>query len=77
MAQKLSPALLALDDLGQMGIRTVDADNAVQFHPVEIVADAVDGIWVTGLPAAATIITVGQELVVAGEKVEPVFTTTN
>jgi multidrug efflux system membrane fusion protein len=70
MAQKVSPALFALDDEGRIGIRTVDAQNRVVYYPVEIVRTDVDGVWVSGLPDSATIITVGQELVVAGEEVD-------
>ena len=70
LAQKVSPALFALDDAGRVGVRTVDADQRVEFHLVEIVADDVDGVWVTGLPDRTTLITVGQEFVVAGERVD-------
>ncbi|MBT4162182.1 MAG: efflux RND transporter periplasmic adaptor subunit [Gammaproteobacteria bacterium] len=70
-AQKISPALLVLDDSGQMGVRTVDGDNSVEFSPVRIVSDEIDGIWVEGLSEVTRVITVGQQLVVAGEKVDP------
>jgi len=73
LAQKISPALISLDDEGEIGIRTVNEDNVVEFHHIEILADANDGIWVHGLPNRAGVITVGQELVTAGERVDPVF----
>lgn len=73
LAQKISPALISLDDAGEIGIRTVNKSNIVEFHHVEILADASDGIWVHGLPNRAGVITVGQELVTAGERVDPVF----
>ena len=69
-AHKISPAVLALDDAGNIGVRIVDAQERVYFQRVAIVADADDGVWVRGLPAVATLITVGQELVVAGERVD-------
>ena len=69
LAHKITPAVLALDDEGRVGTRIVDADNRVRFLLVEIVDDERDGVWVTGLPREATLITVGQELVVAGERV--------
>jgi multidrug efflux system membrane fusion protein len=69
LAQKISPALLVLSDAGQMGVRTINADNIVEFNPVDILRDEADGIWVTGLSAVAKVIVVGQQLVVAGEKV--------
>jgi len=70
MAQKVSPAVFALDDEGNIGVRTVNARNLVEYHPVEIVRTDVDGVWVSGLPDVATVITVGQEMVVPGEEVE-------
>lgn len=73
LAHKVSPALLALDDAGGVGVRTTDADNRVQFHTVQIVADDVDGVWVTGLPEYTTLITVGQEFVTTGEAVDVVL----
>jgi len=36
-------------------------------------SDDSDGVWVSGLPNRAGVITVGQELVTAGERVDPVF----
>ncbi len=73
LAQKISPALISLDDAGEIGIRTVNENNVVEFHHIDILADASDGIWVHGLPNRAGVITVGQELVTAGERVDPVF----
>ena len=69
-AHQISSALLALDDAGELGVRTVDPGGHVVFRPVEIVADADEGVWVTGLPATVTLITVGHQLVVDGERVE-------
>ncbi len=72
-AHKISPALFALDDEGSIGVRTVDANDRVEFHRVEVVRDDVDGVWVTGLPTISTVITVGQELVVAGQEVDVTY----
>ncbi len=72
MAHRVSPALLTLDDDGVIGLRAVDADDRVVFHPVDIIEDAVDGAWVTGLPPLVDLITVGQEFVSAGQLVEVV-----
>ncbi len=73
VAHHLSPALLALDDGGDIGIRTLDEDQRVVFNHVKILDDDNTGVWLTGLPERATVITVGQELVVAGERVEVEF----
>lgn len=72
-AQNVSSALFALDDSGVIGVRTVGDDGRVQFHPVEIIREDKSGVWVSGLPPVATLITVGQELVVPGEFVEVDF----
>ena len=72
-AHKISPAVLALDDAGNVGVRIVDAEDRVRFQHVAIIADADDGVWVRGLPAVTTLITVGQETVVAGERVDVQF----
>ncbi|MDE0658952.1 MAG: efflux RND transporter periplasmic adaptor subunit [Gammaproteobacteria bacterium] len=69
-AHQISPAVLALDDGGQSGVHTVEADGRVRFRPVTIVADGGEGVWVTGLPETVTLITVGHQLVVDGERVE-------
>ena len=77
LAQKISPALFSLDDSGGYGIRLIDEDNIVTFYTVELVAEDEDGVWVTGLPIVSDVITVGQELVVPGERVDPVFQNRN
>ena len=68
LAQKVSPALFSLDDNGGYGIRVVNDDNRVEFYTVDVIAEESDGVWVTGLPNKTRIITVGQELVVSGER---------
>jgi len=73
MAQKVSPAVFALDDEGKIGVRTLNQRNQVEYHHVEVLRDDVDGVWVTGLPNVATIITVGQEMVVPGQVVNATY----
>jgi len=70
MAHQISPALLALDDEGSVGVRRLDSTNRVIFDRVEILSDDDNGIWVAGLPETTTLITVGQELVVPNQEVE-------
>lgn len=70
-AHKVSPAVIGLDDSGRVGVKTVDDDDRVAFHPVEVVRTAPDGVWVTGLPEQARIITIGQGFVTQGEPVRP------
>jgi membrane fusion protein, multidrug efflux system len=71
-AHRVSPAILTLADNGDIGVKTVNAENVVEFHPVTIVGDGPDGLWLAGLPEKVTFITVGQEFVQPGQKVAPV-----
>ncbi|HUF56484.1 MAG TPA: efflux RND transporter periplasmic adaptor subunit, partial [Thermohalobaculum sp.] len=59
-AHFLTPAILSLNDDGRLGVKTVSPQNTVQFHTVSIVQARADGIWLTGLPDEARVITVGQ-----------------
>ena len=77
LAHSVSPAIFTLDDLGQIGIRTVNKQNLVEFHLIEILSEHGEGAWVIGLPNEVTIITVGQELVIPGERVDPVEDNSN
>jgi len=72
LAQKISPAILTLAADGQIGVKTVDGNGRVVFTPIEIARSEADGVWITGLPAMANIITVGQGYVSAGQAVESV-----
>ncbi len=69
-AHKVSPALLSLDDAGVLGIKTVDGDSIVHFHPVDVLKSERDGLWLGGLPESMDLITVGQGFVREGDKVE-------
>ena len=70
MAAVLPQSVLTLDDDGVLGIRTVEAGNKVAFHPVTIIRDTREGVWVTGLPFSVNVITVGQEFVQPGQIVD-------
>ncbi len=69
-AHKVPSSLLSLDDAGRMGLKYLDANNVVQFALVQTLDDSAEGIWVSGLPNNTTLITVGQEYVSAGQRVE-------
>jgi multidrug efflux system membrane fusion protein len=71
-AHRITPAILGLDERGALGVRIIERGNIVRIVPVTIIADGTDGVWVTGLPKRATIITVGQEYVTNGQKVQVV-----
>ena len=68
----LSPALLALDDSGSIGVKIVDKDSRAHFVRVEMLRSADAGIWVTGLPDEATVIAIGQGFVTDGQLVNAV-----
>jgi len=70
IAHHLPAALLSLDDEGAIGVRILNGSNVVQFVNVSVIDDSTTGVWVTGLPERATVITVGQELVSNGEQVD-------
>lgn len=68
-AHRVTPAVLTLSDKGVIGIKAVDGEGRVVFHPVRVLADTPEGIWLGGLPAKLTLITVGQEFVRTGQMV--------
>ncbi|HSC75282.1 MAG TPA: efflux RND transporter periplasmic adaptor subunit [Pseudomonadales bacterium] len=70
VAHRITPAVLALDDAGKVGVRIINEQQRVEFHLVTVVRETADGVWVTGLPAEINLITVGQEMVADGDKVE-------
>ena len=73
-AHKVSPAILFLsaNSDGNLGIKTVDDNNIVVFHKTTIIGNDNDGLWVSGLPNEARIITVGQGFVKPGVEVKAV-----
>ena len=72
-AHLIAQSSLTLDDNGVLGVRTVNADNVVAFMPVTLLRDTAEGVWVTDLPDAVDIISVGQEFVIDGVRVAPTF----
>ncbi|MBK5929472.1 efflux RND transporter periplasmic adaptor subunit [Halochromatium salexigens] len=76
-AHFISPSVLTLDDSGRIGVRAVDAEDRVHFHPIALVRTEMEGVWVSGLPPQAHIITQGQGFVTEGEQVEPITATTD
>ena len=71
-AMKLSPALLALDEMGNIGVKTVN-QNTVVFTPIDVVKSENDGIWLAGLGLQADVIILGQGFVRAGDKVDAIM----
>lgn len=69
-AHRISPSLLTLDDAGNVGIKIVNDDERVEFVLADIALSSNDGVWLAGLPATTTIITVGQGYVANGALVD-------
>ncbi len=72
LAHRIAPSLLTLDDAGNVGVKIVTAEDRVRFVVADVAMSDADGIWLTGLPAEATIITVGQGYVADGSVVTAV-----
>jgi multidrug efflux system membrane fusion protein len=68
-AYQISHALLSLNNSDQLGIKIVNAENRVEFLPIEVVKSTAAGLWISGLPKDIRIITVGQGFVRAGDEV--------
>ena len=68
-AYKISPALLTLRADGAVQVATVDQSDRVRLHEVTLVRSEADGIWVSGIPANARLITLGQGFVRDGDQV--------
>ena len=66
LAHLIPSYLISLNDEGELGVKVL-IDTKVKFSNIQIVEDTVDGLWVTGLPEKATVITVGQEYVINGQ----------
>ncbi len=73
LAHKVPQSALTLNNEGTLGVRVVQAGDIVGFRPVELLRDAVDGVWLGGLPDRVDIIVVGQDFVTEGVHVAPTY----
>jgi multidrug efflux system membrane fusion protein len=71
-ATAIPRSALVFSDEGHLGIRAAGADDKAHFMPVDIVEDARDVVWVTGVAGAVRVIVVGQDFVKEGDPVEAV-----
>ncbi|MFT6529594.1 MAG: multidrug efflux system membrane fusion protein [Psychrosphaera sp.] len=67
-AIKVTPALLSLDALGNLGVKTV-IDEHVVFTPIDLIKAENDGVWLGGFEGETDVITLGQGFVRPGDKV--------
>ncbi len=67
---KISPSVLSLGENGDIGIKVLNKDNEVIFKEIEIIEDTSDYMLISGLDDKENIITIGQQYVSTGDKVE-------
>ncbi len=68
-AHRVPRVALVLADDGEIGVRTLNEDNIVEFNPVRLIGETPLGVWVAGLSGDARVITGGQLYVTAGQQV--------
>lgn len=68
-AVKITPAVMALDEQGNLGVKTV-VDSRVRFVPIDVVKSDSEGVWLGGLGERADVITLGHGYVRDGDIVE-------
>ncbi len=73
----VSPAVLTLNDGGELGVKAVDESSRVVFYPIEILRTQIEGAWIVGLPSQTQLISLGQNFVKDGEWVEAVLQESN
>lgn len=69
----ISPALLYINNDGDMGLKILNENNRVEFRPVSIIRSGTDGVWVSGLSNRENIIIVGQGFVTEGDETIPKY----
>ncbi|MBL0933329.1 MAG: efflux RND transporter periplasmic adaptor subunit [Rhizobiaceae bacterium] len=69
---RLPRSVVTLSTEGDLGIRSVDGDDKVVFHPIDLVDDTPEGLVLAGIPADARVIVSGQDLVAEGDTVNAV-----
>ncbi len=71
-AHLLPASAMTLNDEGRLGVRVVE-DGVVRFVHVRMIRDTANGVWLTGLPETADVITVGQDFVTEGVEVRVTY----
>ncbi|MEO1747970.1 MAG: efflux RND transporter periplasmic adaptor subunit, partial [Pseudomonadota bacterium] len=64
-------SIITLDSRGNLGVRSVDDENKVVFHPIDIVDDSSDALILGGIPEGARVIVTGQNIVSDDQTVDP------
>ncbi|HHF3188375.1 TPA: efflux RND transporter periplasmic adaptor subunit [Vibrio alginolyticus] len=68
LAVKITAAMLALDEEGNLGVKTLRNEH-VEFVPIQLVKAEDDGVWLSGLGERVDIIVLGQGFVRDGDQV--------
>jgi membrane fusion protein, multidrug efflux system len=71
-ATRVPRSALTISSSGDVGVRTVNAENIVGFVPVSIIEDEQTTMWVGGIADEARVIVQGQDFVREGQVVEAV-----
>ena len=72
MAARVPRSALTLSSSGDVGVRAVNPEGIVRFHPVAVIEDNHTVMWVTGLSGGTQVIVQGQDFVREGQRVETV-----
>ncbi len=64
----VSSSVLALDDAGKVGVKTVDDEGIVRFTNISIISDDENCLWISGLPDKINLVSKGQAFVNSGQK---------
>ena len=70
-AVRLPRSALTFSSAGDLGVRTVNTADVVNFVPVALVEDEQQHMWVDGVADGARVIVQGQDFVREGQKVDP------
>jgi membrane fusion protein, multidrug efflux system len=71
-ATRVPRSALTFSSAGNLGVRTVDANDVVGFVPITVVEDEQSYMWVAGIADGSRVIVQGQDFVREGQKVEAV-----
>lgn len=71
-AIKVTPAMLALDERGNLGVKVLENKESIKFVPIQLVKAQQDGVWLSGLGDSVDIVTIGQGFVRDGDTVQAI-----
>ena len=72
-AHLIPASSILLGDRGNSIVRVLLADQTIASVQIEVVGETREGIWVTGLSKEVVLVTVGQNYIIDGERVDPAF----